>query len=144
MIDATKMVKKVQEMRDDGYLSDAILREMVKQIRATDSDFNFVGVYLYNTESSTGADSTVAAEVPLLGNRLYRFRLNPERTKFVFNDARLRDKVADNTATDDLTESDELVFGTGFGIVTDIQTGPDGNMYLVSPSDGSIRKITRP
>ena len=50
MIDATKMVKKVQEMRDDGYLSDAILREMVKQIRATDSDFNFVGVYLYNAD----------------------------------------------------------------------------------------------
>ena len=48
MIDAGKMVRKVQEMRDDGYLSDAILREMVKQLRATDSDFNFVGVYLYN------------------------------------------------------------------------------------------------
>ena len=50
MIDGTKMVKKVQEMRDDGYLSDAILREMVKQIRATDSDYNFVGVYLYNAD----------------------------------------------------------------------------------------------
>jgi GAF domain-containing protein len=50
MIDAGKMVKKVQEMREDGYLSDAILREMVKQLRATDSDFNFVGVYLYNPD----------------------------------------------------------------------------------------------
>ena len=50
MIDAAKMVRKVQEMRDDGYLSDAILREMVKQTRATDSDYNFVGVYLYNPD----------------------------------------------------------------------------------------------
>jgi GAF domain-containing protein len=37
-------------MREDGYLSDAILREMVRQLRATDSDFNFVGVYLYNPD----------------------------------------------------------------------------------------------
>jgi GAF domain-containing protein len=50
MIDAGKMVKKIQEMREDGYLSDAILREMVKQMRATDSDYNFVGVYLYNAD----------------------------------------------------------------------------------------------
>ena len=33
-------------------------------------------VYLYNTESTTGADTHVAAEVPLLGNRVDRFRWN--------------------------------------------------------------------
>jgi L-methionine (R)-S-oxide reductase len=46
MIDTPKAIRKIQEMRDDGYLSDAILREMVKQLKATDSDYNFVGVYL--------------------------------------------------------------------------------------------------
>ena len=30
-------------------------------------------VYLYNTESTTGADSTVLSEVPLLGNRVDHF-----------------------------------------------------------------------
>jgi len=75
---------------------------------------------------------------------LYRFRLNDERTRFVFDDPRLQDKVADNARIDDLTESEELIFGTGFGIVTDIHTGPDGSLYLVSPSAGSIRKISRP
>jgi glucose/arabinose dehydrogenase len=34
------------------------------------------GVYLYWTESSTGADSAVLAEVPLLGNRVDRFVWN--------------------------------------------------------------------
>ena len=34
------------------------------------------GVYLYWTESSTGADSNVLAEVPLLGNRVDRFNWN--------------------------------------------------------------------
>jgi len=75
---------------------------------------------------------------------LYRFRLNGERTGFIFDDPLLQDKVADNTATDDPTEGEEIRFGTGFGIVTDIQTGPDGALYLVSPSDGSIRKIAKP
>jgi glucose/arabinose dehydrogenase len=75
---------------------------------------------------------------------LYRFRLNEERTKFVFQDERLRDKVADNTATDDQTEGEEILWGLNFGIVTDIQAGPDGALYLVGPSSGAIRKIYRP
>lgn len=48
MVDAGTMVKKIQEMRDDGYLSDAILRETVKAIKASDTAYNFVGVYLFN------------------------------------------------------------------------------------------------
>jgi glucose/arabinose dehydrogenase len=74
--------------------------------------------------------------------QLYRFRLNGGRNRFMFEDDRLKDKVADNTARDDWqTEGEEILFGTNFGIVTDIQTGPDGALYLVSPSTGSIRKI---
>lgn len=76
---------------------------------------------------------------------LYRFRLNGGRTHLVFDDERLKDKVADNTGRDDwMTEGEEILFGTDFGIVTHIQTGPDGWLYLVSPSSGSIRRIERP
>jgi aldose sugar dehydrogenase len=75
---------------------------------------------------------------------LYRFRLRAGRNRFAFDDVRLDDKVADNTALDDfVTESESLMFGMNFGIVTDIQTGPDGALYLVGPSSGEIRKITR-
>ncbi len=52
MVDAGKLVKRIQEMRDEGYLSDAILRETVKQVKTTDLDFNFVGVYLFNPEEN--------------------------------------------------------------------------------------------
>ena len=52
MVDAGTMVKKIQEMRDDGYLSDAILRETVKAIKATDTAYNFVGVYLFNANEN--------------------------------------------------------------------------------------------
>jgi glucose/arabinose dehydrogenase len=79
---------------------------------------------------------------PANPGQLYRFRLNGGRNKFEFDDERLKDKVADNTGRDDWqTEGEEILFGTNFGIVTDIQTGPGGALYLVSPSAGSIRKI---
>jgi hypothetical protein len=42
------------------------------------------------------------------------------------------------------TEQSELLFGSNFGIVTDIQTGPDGALYLVGTSSGTVRKIWKP
>jgi len=75
---------------------------------------------------------------------LYRFRLNGARTAFTFADPSLQDKVADNLALDDFeTEGGEILFGTGFGIVTHIETGADGALYLVSPSAGSVSKISK-
>ena len=75
---------------------------------------------------------------------LYRFRLNGGRNRLKFDDPLLKDKVADNLASDDfMTEGDEILFGSDFGIVTHIETGADGALYLVSPSAGSIRKISK-
>jgi GAF domain-containing protein len=50
MLEVGKMIKRIQEMRDEGYLSDAILRETVKQLKTADTDYNFVGIYLLNPE----------------------------------------------------------------------------------------------
>jgi aldose sugar dehydrogenase len=89
----------------------------------------------------------VAAPPSVMANpgHLYRFRLNGGRTQFVFDDPRLKDKVADNTGRDDWqTEGEEILWGLDFGIVTHIETGPDGALYLVSPSSGSVRRIWRP
>ena len=35
-----------------------------------------------------------------------------------------------------------LLMGQGFGIVTDIQTGPDGGLYVVSNTDGVVYRIS--
>src|SRR5688572_8809937 len=77
---------------------------------------------------------------PANAGHLYRFRLNGGRTRLIFNDPRLKDLVADNNALDDFTtEGEEIRFGSNFGIVTHIQTGSDGALYLVSTSAGSIQ-----
>ena len=36
---------------------------------------------------------------------------------------------------------DEIIFGTGFGCVSDVVAGPDGLLYIVSLSDGTIYRI---
>lgn len=50
MINATDVVKELQEMRDGGFLSDALLRHAVKKIASADPRFDWVGVYLLNPE----------------------------------------------------------------------------------------------
>jgi glucose/arabinose dehydrogenase len=75
------------------------------------------------------------------GGALFRFKLNPGRTDFVFTDSRLADGVADNLAKRDITESESLLIGQNFGIVTEIQTAPNGNLFVVSLSNGAIYQI---
>ena len=52
MFEATQVVKEIQEMRDDGFLSDALLRHAVRQIKEADDRFDWVGVYLFNAEEN--------------------------------------------------------------------------------------------
>jgi aldose sugar dehydrogenase len=84
-----------------------------------------------------------AARDVLLGGQLWRFQLSDDRLDLVFSDARLADRVADNLDKYDLTESESLLFGTGVGIVTDLVTGPNGTLFVVSLSQGTIYEIAR-
>ncbi|NIR32035.1 MAG: hypothetical protein GWN84_22565 [Gammaproteobacteria bacterium] len=39
---------------------------------------------------------------------------------------------------------EELLFGRGFGIGTDIRTGPNGNLFVVSLTGGAVYEVFRP
>lgn len=71
---------------------------------------------------------------------LYYFEVNSTRTGFKFNPITqpgLADLVADNEK-----EVSEVTFGTGFGGITDLKTGPaDGFLYVLSINDGAIYKV---
>jgi hypothetical protein len=69
-------------------------------------------------------------------SRLYLFRLNQARDGFVFDDP---DIAEDGVA--DPADLDSITFGTGFSTTTDIQTGPDGAIYLVALFGDSIQRI---
>lgn len=79
----------------------------------------------------------------LQGGHLFHFNLTGNRRQIGVDDPRLEDRVADNLCKFDLTESESLLIGRNFGTVTDLQTGPNGNMFVVSIDTGSVFEIFR-
>jgi hypothetical protein len=73
---------------------------------------------------------------------LFEFKFGQSRQHFAFDDPALADRVDDNDYKFDEGESKSLLAGENFGIVTDIQTGPDGNLYVTSLSNGAVYEIT--
>lgn len=89
-------------------------------------------------------DLFMGAATPLLqGGYLFHFNLTGNRRKIAVDDPRLEDRVADNLAKHDITESESLLFGRNFGVVTDVKTGPNGNLYVVSLTQGTVYEIYR-
>jgi glucose/arabinose dehydrogenase len=78
-----------------------------------------------------------------LGGPLFHFNLTGNRRAIAVDDPRLADRVADNLTFHEMTESESLLIGRDFGVVTDIVTGPNGNLYVVSLSAGAIYEIFR-
>jgi aldose sugar dehydrogenase len=69
-------------------------------------------------------DLIVGATTPALQDGyLLGFNLTGNRQQVGVDDPRLEDRVADNAQKSDITESESLQFGSGFGVSTDIQTG---------------------
>ena len=65
---------------------------------------------------------------------LYNFKLNEDRTGLLLSGA-LQGKVANSP--DDLKP---VIFGHGFGTITDLEAGPDGFLYVLT-FDGTIYRI---
>jgi glucose/arabinose dehydrogenase len=78
-----------------------------------------------------------------LGGPLFHFNLTGNRRKIAVDDPRLEDRVADNPTFHDMTESESLLIGRDFGVITDIKTGPNGNLFVISLDQGTIYEIFR-
>lgn len=71
---------------------------------------------------------------------LYFFKLNSSRTGI--NIDKCNEEILDLVA-DNLTESEKFIFAEGFdGRISDIETGSDGNLYILTYFDGKIFKIS--
>jgi glucose/arabinose dehydrogenase len=99
------------------------------------------GVYLFWTESTSGADTDVLSQTPLLGNRVDRFVWNGSSLSFDRNLIRLR-----------AIQQDAFTITTPFGTFTQpergnhdggvVRFGPDGKLYILfgtSAAGGSCR-----
>jgi glucose/arabinose dehydrogenase len=69
--------------------------------------------------------------------RIYHFKLNSDRTELI-----LPDSIQSNLLTSlNAPDMNEMLFGRGFGGITDLTVGPDGYIYVVSIGQGKIFRI---
>lgn len=84
-----------------------------------------------------------SARGALRGGNLFRLPISGNRREVDPSDRRLKDKVADNVAKYEITESESLLFGENFGVTPDLKEAPDGSLYVVSSSQGTVYEISR-
>jgi len=89
--------------------------------------------FLNSTKLGTQYENTIFVGDVKTGN-VYNFKLGSDRKQLTLEPP-LNDRVAD---TPDEVQS--IVFGQGFGVITDIKVGPDGYLYILG-INGSIYRI---
>jgi hypothetical protein len=75
------------------------------------------------------------------GGYLFEFKFDQTRMHFAFDDPAIKGNVDENDYKFDEGQSTSLIAGRNFGIVTDIMTGPDGALYVVSNTKGAVYVI---
>jgi glucose/arabinose dehydrogenase len=84
-------------------------------------------------------DLFVGLSVPLpLGGPLLRFDLTSNRQRLDVDEIE-----AENEDFNSLIGSEETLIGTNFGVITDIETSPGGNLFVVSLSNSAVYEISK-
>ncbi|HEX6280707.1 MAG TPA: PQQ-dependent sugar dehydrogenase [Nitrososphaera sp.] len=123
-------------------------------------DYNLTGLVMFNSESQYSnpeftwtepvdptaleflASSALGEEYEndifvgdISNGTIYRFELNENRSAFVLEGA------LDDTVANTPEEAEDAIFGTGFGGISDIKTGLDGYLYILSSADGTLFRV---
>jgi aldose sugar dehydrogenase len=80
----------------------------------------------------------------LFSGHIFRMEITGNRKSVGVDDPRIEDRVADNLAKFEATESESLVWGQNFGLTTDILQGPNGNLFVLSNTHGALYEVFRP
>jgi glucose/arabinose dehydrogenase len=96
------------------------------------------GILFFNSSQLGGQYQNEIFVGDIINGNLYHFEPNPTRNGLVFQSPALADLVADHS-----DELQALIFGSGFGGLTDLKVGPDGLLYVLSFIQGKIFVISR-
>src|ERR671915_2476910 len=88
----------------------------------------------------------ILLSIPFVGDitngNLYFFEVNQTRMGLAFDNA----EIQEDLIADDEEQLESITLGRGFGGITDLETGPDGFLYVLtfdqeSDGDGKIYRI---
>jgi aldose sugar dehydrogenase len=74
--------------------------------------------------------------------KIYFFELDENRTGFKISDGHNSDGGIGDLVADNDDEASKVTFGNGFDRITDIETGPDGLLYILSYDGGRVYRVT--
>ena len=94
-----------------------------------------VGINFAKFKETNNYDNSIFVGDCNNGN-LYKFELNETRDGFKFSNPDLQDNLVNKGDS-----MDEIIVGTGFRCITDIERGPDGFLYLISHGEKNIYRI---
>lgn len=131
--DTNKIINNLVSLTGSAY-ADPVF-SWKEQIGVTDIEF------LNSTKfGSKYANNIFVGDIN--NGNLYYFEVNDNRSGLNFSSVNngahrgLEDSVADSKE-----ELSQITFGTGFGRITDLETGPDGFLYILTYEDGKIYRI---
>ncbi|MGA7543940.1 MAG: PQQ-dependent sugar dehydrogenase [Nitrososphaeraceae archaeon] len=75
--------------------------------------------------------------------KIYFFELDENRTGFKISDGHNSDGGIGDLVADNDDEASKVTFGNGFDRITDIETGPDGLLYILSYDGGRVYRVTQ-
>jgi len=149
-------INEVVEEFDVDPVSDEEERKITKgeEILSTPEglvDFNGRGKYsspelsgkfvpteiLFLNSSTLGEEYKDDVFIATVTGNIYRFDLNADRTELILEGA-----LSDEMEVDE-KDLEGAIFAQGFGIITDIEEGPDGYMYVVSGIREDNAKVYR-
>jgi glucose/arabinose dehydrogenase len=127
------------DVRDDQNVSDLWMATGSQYSDPEFSWFQTIGVTSIHFLRGSVLGSHLANDLLIGDNNsgaLYHFEPTPDRAALVMPTMELEDLVADTSS-----ERDEFLFGSGFGVVTDIVSAHDG-VYVSSLTLGSVLRIS--
>jgi aldose sugar dehydrogenase len=77
----------------------------------------------------------------ITNGNLYFFEVNENRDGISLDTTQQQSGLSDFVVNSE-DELSAIIFGSGFGGITDIETGPDGSLYILSYDEGIIYKIS--
>jgi aldose sugar dehydrogenase len=137
------------QRNNDTTLSDLV---MLKGSHYSDPEFSWktpIGVTDIEFLRSTNIGEDLANNIfvgAINNGNLYYFVLNSNRSGIDINSTIKEEnnrKGLEDLVADDQSESEGVIFAKRFdGRITDIETGPDGSLYVLTYFDGRIYKIS--